>query len=290
MQQEVIPILLENNYWSPLDDREAERLQKEIENKKVEAFTSFTNKKQLSLIKRQIFSLEKQWQRVFTKKNSLDHITCEGVAILAKNHWIVSNTTKFFDGRPYDWKEASVPVVANHVAGNAISQEMYRRVARFEGWKGMWGAGKGTDIFGVPFSQITQDQARLCAYSRMYDNVGEHHESPSQEVIEDDICLDGWFIFQDRKMKEEKKKGQADNMISNEKIRNSGEVFVMAQDQENADEIYDMNNPLARGTVKQRQEQIEGSENMDFKELQDVKQDIAVQRQQMLSDKFKKGK
>jgi hypothetical protein len=124
----------------------------------------------------------------------------------------------------------------------------------------------------------------------MYDNVGEHHESPSQEVIEDDICLDGWFIFQDRKMKEEKKKGQADNMISNEKIRNSGEVFVMAQDQENADEIYDMNNPLARGTVKQRQEQIEGSENMDFKELQDVKQDIAVQRQQMLSDKFKKGK
>jgi len=288
VQQEVIPILLENNYWSPLDDREAERLQKEIENKKVEAFTSFTNKKQLSLIKRQIFSLQKQWQRVFVKKNSLDHITCEGVAQLAQNHWVVSNTTKFSDGSPYDWKEASVPVVANYVARNAISQEMYREIARSEGWRGMWGAGKGTDIFGVPFSQITEDQARLCAYSRMYDNVGEHHESPPQEVIEDDICLDGWFISQDRKMKEEKKQSQADNMISNEKIRNSGEVFVMAQDKENAEEIYNMNNPLARGTLRQREAQIEGADSMDFKELQDVKQDISIQRQQMLSDRFKK--
>jgi hypothetical protein len=212
------------------------------------------------------------------------------VAQLAKNQWIVSNTTRFTDGRPYDWEEASVPVVANYFANNAIPQEMYRKIARSEGWRGIWWPGKGTDIFGVPYSQITQDQARLCSYSRMYDNVAEHHESPSPEVIADDICLDGWFVFQDRKMKEEKKKGQADDMISNEKIRNSGEIFVMAQDKENADEIYDMNNPLARGTVKQRQEQIEGSENMNFKELHDVKQDIAVQRQQMLSDKFKKGK
>jgi len=77
-------------------------------------------------------------------------------------------------------------------------------------------------------------------------------------------------------------------MISNEKIRNSGEVFVMAQDKENAEEIYNMNNPLARGTLRQREAQIEGADSMDFKELQDVKQDISIQRQQMLSDRFKK--
>jgi hypothetical protein len=93
----------------------------------------------------------------------------------------------------------------------------------------------------------------------MYDNVSEHHESPSQEVIEDDTCLDGWFISQDRKMKEDKKQSQADNMISNEKIKNSGEIFVMANDNENAQEIYDMNNGLARNTVRQREAQIEGS-------------------------------
>ena len=290
VRQEIIPILLENNYWSPLDDREAERLQKEIEDKKVEAFKSFTNKKQLSLIKRQIFSLAKQWTRFFTKKSALDHITCEGVAQLAQTQWIVTQVTRFSDGGLYDWQEASLPVVTNYLSTNAISQETYREVARSEGWRGIWGAGKGTDIFGVPYSQITQDQARLCSYSRMYDNVSEHHESPSQEVIEDDTCLDGWFISQDRKMKEDKKQSQADNMISNEKIKNSGEIFVMANDNENAQEIYDMNNGLARNTVRQREAQIEGSEKMDFKELHDVKQDIQIQRQQMLSDRFKKGK
>ena len=290
VKQEIIPILLENNYWSPLDDREAERLQKEIEDQKIEAFKSFMNKKKLSHLKRHIFSLEKQWKLAFVKKTSLDHITCEGVAALAKTHWIVSKTARFSDGRLYDWKEASIPVVTNYLAVNAIDPEMYRSIARSEGWRGIWGAGKGTDIFGVPYSQITQEQARLCSYSRMYDNVAEHHESPSQEIVEDDICLDGWFISQDRKMKAEKKKNQADGMISNDKIRNSGEVFVMAQDKENAEEIYDMNNPLARGTLRQREAQIEGAENMNFKDLHDVKQDIQVQRQQMISDRFKKGK
>ena len=291
VKEEVLPILLENNYWSPLDDKEAEKVQKEVEEKKLEAFNEFIHKKKLGAIKRQVFNLEKKWQKLYLKKNSLDHITCAGCAELTRNQWLISKTTKFPDGSLYDWKEASIPSATNYRASNAISQEMYRSVARCDAWRGMWGAGKGTEIFGVPFSRITQEQARLCMYARMYDNVAESPEAPIEEIIADDICLDGWFIGQKKKQDTQKKQNQVDGMISNDKIKNSGEVFVMAQDNKDAQEIYDLNDGLARNTVKQRQAQIEGKEDMmNFKELADVKQDIGIQRQQQFSQSLKKGR
>jgi len=293
VKEEVLPILLENNYWSPLDDREAEKVQKQIEGKKLEAFKKFVHKKRLAAIKREIFHLEKKWQTLYLKKNSLDHVTCAGCAELTRNQWLVEKTTKFPDGSSYDWKETSVPSATNYRAANAISQEMYRSVARSDSWRGIWGAGKGTEIFGVPFSEITQEQARLCMYARMYDNVAESPEAPPEEVIEDDICLDGWFIEQKKKQDKQKKQNQVDGMISNDKIRNSGEVFVMAQDKGEAQEIYDLNDDFARGTLQHRQAQIDGQRGesiedmVNFKDLQDVKQDIAMQHQQQFSQSLK---
>ena len=290
VKEEVFPILVENNYWSPHDDKEAEEVQKQIEDKKLEAFKKFAHKRQLGILKREIFHLEKKWQELYLKKNSLDHVTCEGCAELTRNQWLIQKTTKFPDGSSYDWKEVSVPSLTNYRAANAISQETYRSVARSDTWRGMWGAGKGTEIFGVPFSRITQEQARLCMYARMYDNVAESPEAPAEEIIEDDICLDGWFIDQKKKQDKQKKKNQIDGMLSNDKIRNSGEVFVMAQDTEEAQEIYDLNDDFARGTLQQRQAQIGGrseDDMMNFKELQDVSQDISMQRQQQFSQSLK---
>jgi len=288
VKEEVLPILLENDYWSPLDDKEAERVQKEIEDKKLEAFKQFIHKKQLGAIKREIFYLEKKWQKLYLKKNSLDHVTCAGCAELTRNQWLIEKTTRFPDGSSYSWKEASVPSATNYRASSAISQGMYRSVARSDTWRGMWGAGKGTEIFGVPFSRITQEQARLCMYARMYDNVAESPEAPIEEIIADDICLDGWFIDQKKKQDKQKKQNQVDGMISNDKIKNSGEVFVMAQDKEDAQEVYDLNDGMARSTVHQRQAQIDGQEDMmKFQELADVKQDIGIQRQQQFSQSLK---
>ena len=287
VEEEIMEILVENGYWSPLDDREAEKLHKEIENKKVEAFENFVKKKILNRLKIELYNLEQRWQEASLKRSSLDHVTCSGCASIAKNYWLIGKTT-YLDGDLYDWSECSVTDAANFKAKNVIAQETYRRVARSDLWRGMWSSGKGTDLFGVPFSRITQDQARLCMYAKMYDNVHESPEAPSDSVIEDDTCLDGWFILQRRKHEKQKKANEVDGMIKNPKIKNAGEVFVMAQDNEDAGEIYNLNDGFARGKIKQREAQIKQNEGqMKFTELSDVKQDISVQRTQMVSDKFK---
>lgn len=51
VKSEILPILLENDYWSPLDDKEAERLEKQVENKKLECFQNFVHKKKLMQLK-----------------------------------------------------------------------------------------------------------------------------------------------------------------------------------------------------------------------------------------------
>jgi len=290
VKQEIIPILLENDYWSPLDDKEAERLQKEIENKKLECFQNFVHKKQLLRLKRELAHLQKVWNKATSKKYTLDNITCSGTAAYTRSVFIIERTTKLADGSPYDWKEVPVSTAARFYRDNTVPEETLRKIARSEPWRGMWNGGKGTQLFGVPFSQITALQSRLCSYSRMYDSVFEHPESPNDKIIEDDDCLDGWFIFQKRKREKEKKQSEIDGMITNEKIRNSDEIYVVAQNREDASEIYNINDPTARNIIRERDEKITGKEGMKFTELNDVQRQLQIERNKKFTDTMRSNR
>jgi hypothetical protein len=153
----------------------------------------------------------------------------------------------------------------------------------------MWGAGKKqSGVFGKPASELTRDQVALCSYSSMYDNVYESTESPDDKVIQDDDCLDGWFIHQKREHDKQKKKKQTDDMIKNPKIANSQEVFLMARDQEEANKIFDVNHPAVRGIIRDRQNTIQNAgKQISFTEFNDIKQDIAIDGMQAAKSKFK---
>jgi hypothetical protein len=116
-------------------------------------------------------------------------------------------------------------------------------------------------------------------------------DSPNEKVIEDDDCLDGWFIVQQRKRDKDKKQQEVDSMITNPKIANSQEIYVVAKDQESAQEIYDLNNPLARNTIQNRQNVINDTDgDVSFTKFHDVRQDIAIQSHKAAISKIKGGK
>jgi hypothetical protein len=86
--------------------------------------------------------------------------------------------------------------------------------------------------------------------------------------------LDGWFIVQRRKHEKDKKQKEVDGMLTNEKIANSQEVFLVAQDNQEASEIYGLNNDHMRQTIRNRQDQVHSHDgNLHFKDLNDVQQD-----------------
>jgi len=293
IKKELIEILVDNELWSPFDDREADKIEKQIENLKVEAFKSFFSSKKLRGVKANIRAMERNLYKYKSKKIALDHTSCEGVASFSKSVWLISQTTKLKDGSHYNWKNFPISVIMDHYSSDQISPEVFRAIARRDPWRSMWAAGKKqSNLLGKPSCQFTRDQLNLCSYSSMYDNVYESADSPNQKIIEDDDCLDGWFIVQKRKYEKDKKQQEVDSMITNPKIANAQEVFVVAPDSEAAQEIYNLNDVAARSTIRNRQSVIEeaGGEQISFTKFEDVRQNIAMESHKAAINKMKGGR
>lgn len=288
IKEEIIELLMKYELWSPFDDRKADELEDKIEELKVAAFKSFFDKKKLRGIKLSLRHIETEMLRYRSKKMTLDHLSCDGAAQFARSAWIIENTT-FHKDKPYDWSRYSVSNVMNVYNENKIQSATCRKIARNDPWRAMWANGKKHgNLFGKPAYDLTSDQIALCSYSTMYDNVYESTDSPNEKVLEDDDCLDGWFIVQRRKYEKDKKQREVDDMIKNPKIANSQEVFVVASDQAAANEVYGLNNPISRGVVRSRQQQIQNSDDyISFQQFNDVKQDISIQRAQEASQSAK---
>ena len=289
LKDELLPILMENNLWTPYDDQEAEKIEKQIEEHKIKAFEFFYKTRDLANIKMVLRFLEKDLLKYKSKKHTLDHISCEGVASFARSIWIISKTVYNVDKTPYEWSRHSISSLMDYYNSNQISSTQFRSVARTEPWRSMWTIGKKQgNAFGKPASELTKDQISLSSYSCMYDNVYESSEAPDEKVIEDDDCLDGWFINQRREYDKQKKKRQTEDMIKNPKIANSQEIFLVAKDQEEANRIFDVNHPAVRNIIKDRQNTIQNAgKQIKFTELNDIKQDIAMDSMQAAKSKIK---
>ena len=215
-------------------------------------------------------------------------MTCDGVANFARKCWLTQKMTKTQDGQPYNFKEVSISSVLDMVTQNEILPETFRKLARSYPFRGMWNLSKKTgDLFGGSAIDVDKNKLALISYAQMYDNVYENPESPKDEVIEDDDCLDGWFILQRRKIEKDKKQAEADALISNEKIANSSEIFLMAKNQEDVNNIYDLNDPVSRAKIKQRESQIESEGSVKFADLHDVRQEMYIESRQKGMEQIK---
>lgn len=276
VEEERLELLIKNDMWSPLDDKQADQISKDVEELKVQAYKTFFKKKQLLGIKRSIRNMERKESLLRSRKSAFEKITCKGLASYAKSSWIIQHTTKDVDGNPYNFSKISLSKIMNSYMQESISPEVYRGIARSSTWRSMWNGSKKRDsVFGKPACDLTSEQISLISYSMMYDNVYESPDSPKEEIIEDDICLDGWFITQRRKHEKDKASAQADAALTNPKIANSQEIFMMASDQREANEIFDLNSAGSRQVLRQRQQQVKehaDKGDLNFKDLADVKQ------------------
>lgn len=278
VKQEVLELLIENDLWSPIDENRIEELNDEIEDLKVLAYNNFFDSKRLIATKRKLLMKQSEQAQLSYKKIQFDHLTCDGLASFARKIWMISKTTENTDGTQFDFSRCSIYSVLEKYNENTVKPAEYRKIARSDPWRSMWvSSTKREGIFDKVPSEYTTPQLYLCSYSTMYDNVYQNPESPDEKIIEDDVCLDGWFIVQRRKQEKEKKQRAADELLSNPKIANSQEVMLMADSQQKAKDILSLNNDHGRAIIEARNQQIDAmtkSEGpMSFKELNDVKMD-----------------
>jgi hypothetical protein len=288
IKDELKEILFDNDMWSPEDDQKADETEKEIERLKIECYNNYYKPHVLKSLKLSIKLAERLFSKHKSRIHSLDHASCEGAASLARSIWIVSQTIRNADGGFVSQDSIPLTKVLEYYNSKTISSSEFRYIARKDPFRSMWNISKkNSNVFGCSSVELTKDQRSLCQFAVMYDNVYESSEAPDDEVIQDDDCLDGWFIVKRKEYEKDKNKKEIERLIGNSKIANSDEVFLMAKDKHTAEKIKNMNSDMGKQIIEQRSQQIAEKGSLKFSELQDVQQDLKMQTRTMAINKIK---
>tara|TARA_B100000676_G_scaffold117798_1_gene117269 strand:+ start:4484 stop:5521 length:1038 start_codon:yes stop_codon:yes gene_type:complete len=255
--EESVKLLKAEGIWSSEKEETLEQIPNEVEELKIKIFKNFRQTTVREGYRQDLRNLEDQFTELMQEKMQYNYVTCEGLATYAKLNWLIENTVTFEDGRPYDWKEVGINTVLNHVTKHMLSDSDARKISREEPWRSLWASSskEGSSIFDRPIIELTQEQKSVVGWSKLYENVQESPDCPSKEIVEDDDAFDGWLIQENRKRDKDKKTKSLDDGLS-DKVKNSDEIFIMADNQEEIEEIYDLNSEQSRFNIAQRQKAI----------------------------------
>jgi hypothetical protein len=258
--QESVELLKAEGVWSSEKEKILEQIPKKAEELKIKIFKNFRRNAVREGYRQELRNLEKEFLDLSQEKSQYQYVTCEGLATYARMMWVTENTVTFEDGQPYDWNEVGIVGLMNYFSQKQLSEKEIREIARNEPWKSTWScSGKNSEeLFGVKANELTFEEKNLIGWSRLYDNIQESPECPSEDVINDDDAFDGWLISENRKRDKDKKVKSLDDGLS-DKVKNSDEIFIMADSQEEIEEIYDLNSEQSRFNIAQRQKAIKAA-------------------------------
>jgi len=284
-EEEMNDWMIEQGLWTVEDDEKVEGFKKDIEKLKVEIYNARNNRQLRERIRLYIRAGEKQFLQHSSKKNQYYINTCEGVAAAEKATWIIKNTT-YQDNKLYDFNDLSIIYVTDEWQSSFLADSTVRDLARNEPWRSFWAIREnaGTKLFQNREDQeLTYNQKNLIIWSQMYDNIQESMDCPPKDIIEDDDMLDGWFIIQNKKREKEKAEAEFEKN-ANKKIKNSAEIFVVANDKNDIERINGMNSYHATMVKKEREKLIKARGSAEQGEFLDEKLKVQTMSNQQFKD------
>lgn len=288
-ENEMTEWMLEKELWTKEDDDKIEGLKKDLERLKVEIFNARNNETLREKIRMYIRAGEKQLIKQGEKKSAFHMNTCEGIALLEKSIAFLKRCT-FLNGQLYDFESIQIDEVLSKYYSMILSDSQIRDLSRNEPWRSIWVLNETNSfhLFNNSNRNLSIDQRNLLIWSKMYDNVQESLDCPSEDVIEDDDMLDGWFIVQRKKREKERAESEMENTIKNDKIKNSSEIYMVAQTQKDAERINNMNDITGKVVKQQRFNVIKSKGETAQIDFQDERLKLSQQSNTMFKDKFRR--
>lgn len=277
-------LLIYLNLWTKDTSMIIKDLEKKIDNSKVDYYNSFKFSDKKKSVQKNLENYKKQLNSILLKKEELYSNTLEGYANSIKNEFIITNTLYknkdlVFNSNKNENNYILFNNIVNELNKYTISINEFKKLARSNTWRSYWNVKKN-DVFK---NNLTDDQRTLIGISNMYDRVYEHPECPSEEVIEDDDALDGWMIYQRRKIEKDKKQQQIDNL--NPKLKNAQEVFLFANNQQEVEDIMSLNDPLSMQKMKSKISHVNKFGKTEDSQLPDVQIELRNQLTQQVKNR-----
>jgi len=277
-------MLISLGLWSKDTNKIIKDIEKKIERSKVDMFLSAALSDKVKKIKRSLSEYRNQLNKIMDYKNDLFSHTLEGYASSIKNEYILCNTVFKNNMRVFPKQVSSDQAsyiyfndLVTEVNKKNIGIDSYKELARSSMWRSYWNCNK-EKVFNKAVCDWTDDQRTTVSVTRMYDNIYDHPECPSDNVIEDDDMLDGWMIHQREKNQKAKKQAQIDEM--NPKLKNAQEVFLIPQSKEEIEDIIGLNSPDSLRRMKEKMNYVQQVGSVDDGNLPDVRMDLMSQASQ----------
>lgn len=232
--------------------------EKNIENLKVSLYKNFTRKTTRLSYKKTLNKEKKNLSDLFNKKHSWDFLLVKNFADKIKTEFIFahsiyccsSNVTTFdYNNLNYSLLYNIINLLQDDPLRNV---ETYKYIANSGAWRNYWSCSK-ENIFPGPVVEWTDEQRALVSMSRMFDAIYENPDCPNAEVFDDFDALDGWMILQKRKNIADKKEKGVNELLS-DKHKDSSEIFLLANNPEDASDIVNMNSEESLFKYKKRLE------------------------------------
>ena len=284
-EEQIENVLISLGLWTKDTMKIIKDIEKKIDNAKVDLFkfASFSDK--VKSLRKSLDQYRMQLNKIMNHKAEILSNTLEGYALSIKNEYIICNTlfknnnqvfySNFSNNQnSYTYFNSLVTEINKYVIG--ISE--FKNLARHQIWRSYWTYNK-QNIFNCSVIDVTDDQKTLVNISRMYDSIYDHPECPSDNVIDDDDMLDGWMILQRRKNEQNKNQKKIDDL--NPKLKNAQEVFLMANNQETAEEILSLNSQESMHKMNEKFAYVKAHGQANESELPDVRRDLMNKANEM---------
>lgn len=289
---EVESIIIEKNIWSPKDEEKLEKTNDTIEkiSKKIIGLQFKSKEKAAALEELQYHkSIQKS---MLKKKNyrpieSAEYMT----SLLIHKHLLFLLTfdenenriwTNLDEFRKVDENLLNRILSASYFSGE-INESDIRLVARSDPWRSIWSASiKSGNLFDHPSCRLTDYQRAVVTWSIIYDNIYEHPESPGQDIINNDDLLDAWMDKQRKERESSRNKDSVSKITSkNSKISNSKEVGIIVDSIDDAQKVYDLNDPLSKTAIRNRMSKISNDKQVKEHEFADFQQELKMEINRM---------
>ncbi len=283
LQEELEELIIENAWWTQDKQDELTQIPKDIEQMKVDYFNSFLRDNVKELIKKGISKKEDRFEDLTKEKYRFFNYTCESLKSQAYTMYILEHCTFYENGDKISLEDISIHALYGKYNAEILDDKEIRQISKNANWRMIWNASRDSrEIFPLPACDLTDMQKSLISWTRMYDSIHESMETPSDDIIDDNYAIDGWFTVQRRKRDDDRKESEGN------KLPESAEVFVPVSNKKEAQRVHDMNTQQGKQVIKSRMKDLEEQGSLEEGQFSHVKQDLAMKANKQMFDRYKK--
>ena len=268
-------LLIEKGWWSQELEENLKTLNSNLEQMKVDYYVNFFKEDTRKYIKEAIKRQNNNILALHEKKTLFFDKTCEYLRDFANISILVTKNATFLNGDLVVDQVPSAKLINTYLQ-NSLSESQVRGVAKNYAWRSIWNCKEIGSIFNCNACDLNDEQKSLIGWSRFYDGVYESLERPNEEIIKDDIALDGWSISEERKRKEEEKKSEGEKMLS-DNMKNAGEVLIPVKNKREQENVLALNDSYGKSVLRSKKKQFAKGGTFNENELNHVKQEIQME-------------